>query len=460
MPQRASPYGHWASSTHFVLAAAGIVVGLGNVWRLPQSMAEHGGLAFLLVYALCLAGVTAPLMANEWLLGRWMRSNLVWGVRHLSRTGELSRAWEYVGWVALVGAALVLSYYAVIAGWTMAYAVRAAAGMLSAPDPANAQAAFLNLAGDAERSLAWHTIFMVMVVIVVSYGRLGLQRAALLLLPVAAVLLGVVVAYAWFDGTLAVAIATLLGFRPGDLGLAGLVAALSQAFYTLSLGVGVHVAYGTYLKSGAPVWRMASAVLAIDLVMALLAGLGVYGLLKGAGLDAAAGVPLLFRQVAAALADVSPLVALAFFLALALLTLTSAIALLEPLTQRGMERFRVTRIQAAAGAGMLVWFAGLITLLSFNVLADATAFGMTPAQWLLQLTGRLLIPFAALGLCIYTGRMLPRALAAELLGTEPSDRGFRTWYWLMRYPARVGIIIVLIDALGVVQSLSGVWLDQ
>ena len=109
MPLRSSPYGYWGSPGRFVLAVLGIVVGLGNLWRLPSLIADNGGSAYLLVYLISLCGLAAPLLINEWVLGRWMRSNMVWGLRHLSRAGQVGRGWQLLGWTALLAAALVLN---------------------------------------------------------------------------------------------------------------------------------------------------------------------------------------------------------------------------------------------------------------------------------------------------------------------------------------------------------------
>ncbi len=421
MPLRSSPYGYWGSPGSFVLAVLGIVVGLGNLWRLPSLIADNGGSAYLLVYLISLCGLAAPLLINEWVLGRWMRSNMVWGLRHLSRAGQVGRGWQLLGWTALLAAALVLSYYAVIAGWTLAYAIRAGAGVFASIESDAVRAQFLALAGDPERSLAWHTIFMVFVTLVVAHGpRLGLQRAASLLVPTAFALAVGLLFYA--SGT-------------GHLGT-GLLSAISQSFYTLSLGAGVMLAYGVFLPDDTPILRCAGAVLLGDLLFTLVGGAALFAVVLASGDAPRAGVAML-----------------------ALLTLTSAIGLLEPIVLRLMERYGLSRVYAATASGMLIWLFGLLTILSFNVLAEIAPGSRTLAEWLLDLTGRLLVPLTTLGLCIYVGRLLPRSLVAELWGTEPSNRVFQAWYWMMRYPARIGIIIVLIDALGVGQRLVQLWAE-
>lgn len=458
MPLRSSPYGYWSSPTRFVLAVLGLVIGLGNLWRLPGLVANHGGSAFLLIYLLSLFGLAAPLLINEWLLGRWMRSNIVWGLRHLSQVGNIGRGWQVFGWTALIAAGLVLSYYAVIAGWTLAYAIRAGAGVFAQADAGAIRDQFLALAGDPERSLAWHTIFMVFVTIIVAHGpRVGLERAVSLLVPTAIVLVVGLFLLAGSTGYLQTAAGQLLGFRPADLGVTGVLSAISQSFYTLSLGVGAMLAYGVFLPSNAPIVRSAFVVLIGDTVFMLVGGMAIYAVVLASGEVPRTGVPLLFQQVPQAFGALGALPALAVFVLLALLTLTSAIGLLEPIVVRCMERFGISRVFAATASGILIWMIGLTTVLSFNVLAEVSPGGRTIAEWLLDLTGRVLFPLTTLGLCIYVSRMLPKALVAELWGVELTDRRYRVWHWMMRYPARIGIIIVLIDALGIGQRLVALW---
>ncbi len=460
MPLRSSPYGYWSSPGRFVLAALGIVVGLGNLWRLPSLVAEYGGSAYLVIYIVSLCAMAAPLLLNEWVLGRWMRSNMVWGLRHLSREGHVGRGWQLLGWSALIAAALVLSYYAVIAGWTLAYAIRAGAGTFSAIDAEAARQQFLALAGDPERSLAWHTIFMVFVTLVVAHGpKFGLQRSTTLLVPVAFVLAIGLLLYAAGTGYLGEAAGLLLGFRPMELGLTGVLSAISQSFYTLSLGAGVMLAYGVFLPDNTPLLRSAAAVLVGDLLFMLVGGTALFAVVLATGETPRSGVPLLFQQVPEAFGAQGAMPTLALYVMLALLTLTSAVGLLEPIVLRIMERFGLSRVFSATASGMLIWLFGLLTILSFNVLAELAPGGRTLAEWLLDLTGRLLVPLTTLGLCVYVGRLLPRTLVAELWGTEPSNRVFQAWYWMMRYPARIGIIIVLIDALGVGQRLVQLWAE-
>ena len=182
-----SIHGMWSTRLAFILAATGSAVGLGNIWRFPYTAGEYGGGAFVIVYLLCVALIGIPIMMAEIMLGRRGRQSPINTMRALARAEGQSGAWQILGWMGIVAGFLILSFYSVIAGWTMAYIFRAASGMFSAIDAAGAGAMFDGLVGDAERLLAWHTIFMVMVVLVVGNELAGFW-GMLVAVPVTAVI--------------------------------------------------------------------------------------------------------------------------------------------------------------------------------------------------------------------------------------------------------------------------------
>src|SRR3569623_66992 len=181
---RESSYGYWSSNRAFLWVAGGAAMGIGNVARLPYLMGEYGGVVFLAAYLLALVVVGLPLLTTEWMLGRWMRDDLVNGVARLVEASKAHKVWIVIGALSLVGAALILSFYSVVAGWSAAYVARVAGGVLSGVDADHAHATFLHLAQDPERSLTWHTLFMVVTCIIVAHGvRDGSDQGARRLVP-------------------------------------------------------------------------------------------------------------------------------------------------------------------------------------------------------------------------------------------------------------------------------------
>jgi neurotransmitter:Na+ symporter, NSS family len=459
MAIRESSYGYWTSHRGFFWAASGAAIGIGNIARLPYLAGEYGGVVFLAAYVVFLAIVSFPLLVGEWVIGRWTREDLVSGLGRLTEAAGASRAWVLIGAFALLSAVLVLSYYSVIAGWSVAYAFRAAAGSLTGLNAGQVQEVFLALAQDPERSLAWHTIFMVSVCIVVAGGvRDGIERAATYLVPAAMILMLGVFAYAYSAGDSQAAIHHMLAPSFERFGWRGALEALHQAFFTLALGLGVMVAFGSYLPARAPLLRLATGVIVADTLFSLIAGSALYALVFAAGLDPAPALTLLFQVFPLTLSQgvVSERVAATIYVAVFIMTLPAAAALMEPAVRYLLERLRITRVSAAIGCGIVIWFLGLGTLLSFSVMHALELFGRNFFDWLQWLTGRVLLPAVGLLLCVFVARIVPPNLRAEMWG-EGWPRTHAAWQWLLRFPARIGLIVLLLYTVGVIDFLVHLW---
>ena len=452
----------WSSSWVFVLAAAGVATGLGSVWRLPGLTHEYGGGAFLLVYVLAMLSMGLPVLVAQLLLGRGVRADLVRCVRDWAVHSGQHRAWRLMGYLALAGAAIVLSYYSVIAGWSLAYLVRAASGALTGVDAGATRATFLALVGDPEKGLAWHTIFMVATVICVSHGvRRGLERTTLHAFLLAAVALLLMLAGVAFEGHVGEALGAMLRPDFAALGWRGALEAVHQAFFGLSLGVGVMIAFGVYLRDDAPLMGLGLSVLLLNIMFTLLAGVGVGALLAGADMTPSASLQLIFETVPAAAAAAGDGWTLTlFFTVLLLVALTTTVGLMEPLVIWLRARLGMNRIVAAASTGLVIWLLGLVTLLSFNLLADARLFGLTPFELLSRVSSRLLLPLVGLLTCLFVGRYLPpeRLLAVWGKGEGgPGNALFSLWHAALRYPARIGMILVLLYAVGLFTLVDRIW---
>jgi neurotransmitter:Na+ symporter, NSS family len=458
MAIRESSYGYWSSHRGFLYAASGAVIGIGNIARLPWLAGEYGGVIFLAAYFLFLGLVSWPLLVAEWMIGRWTREDLILGLGRMAETAKVSRAWVLIGTLSLVAAVLILSYYSVVAGWSVAYAFRSAGGGLRDLDASGVQQVFFSLAQDPERSLAWHTIFMVVVCLVVAAGvRQGIERAANYLVPGAFFFIIGVAAFSWSRGDSAAAIHHMLAPDWSHFGWRGAIEALHQAFFTMAIGLGAMVAFGSYLPADAPVLRMAGAVIVADTVFSLLAGGALYSLIFAAGLNPAPGITLLFQVFPLTLSQGVPQgIATAIYLVMFMITLTAAAALMEPAVRYMVERLRVTRVSAAISCGILIWFLGLGTLLSFNIMQSVEFFGRNFFDWLQWLTGRLLLPMIGLLLCVFVSRILPDQLIGEMWGTS-APRALATWKWMLRFPARISLIVLLLYCVGAIDFMVWLW---
>lgn len=455
---RESSYGYWSSARAFVWVAAGACIGIGNIARLPYLMGQYGGWVFLAVYVAALALLGLPLLVAEWALGRWMRDDIVSGFARLAMTADASRRWRLLGGCALLGAAMILSYYSVVAGWSLGYVFRAASGSLDG-DAGVAASRFLELAQDPERSLGWHTLFMVMTCVIVAQGfREGMERAAGYFVPVAFVaLVAIVLAAGRYGDTVAAAEYMFLG-DPSKLGWRGVLEALQQAFFTLALGFGSMMTLGAYLPASLPLGRLAVSVIVLDTLFSLLCGIVLLAFVLGAGLKPSPGMGMVFQTLPQALPPgwIGIAIATPFYLVLFTVTLLSAAALLEPLTRYLMERLRLTRVFAATAAAIMVWYLGLGSLLSFSVLADMRLFGQNFFEWMQLLSATLIAPLSGLMICVLVGHVLPAELARSVAGPR-EERWTRLWIFMLSYPARVGLLAILLYALGSFDWLAQLW---
>ncbi|HEX4873106.1 MAG TPA: sodium-dependent transporter [Nevskiaceae bacterium] len=457
---RESAYGYWTSPRAFLWVAAGCALGIGSLVRLPALMASYGGSAFLLVYLLALLTLGLPLLLGEWLLGRWMREDLVSGFQRLGLPSRTEQRWRLLGRMFLIAAALVLSYYSVIAGWSLGYAFRAAAGALQGEtDPLRSTERFLRLAQDPERSLSWHTLFMVAVTIVVSHGfKEGIEKTARLLLPVAGLMALLLLLLALQGPGAAPALAQLVEPDFSRLGWRGVLEALQAAFFTLGLGLGAMLALGSYLPASMPLVRYGFAVLLIDTGLSLVVGFAVLSLTLPAGLEGVDSLTALFQLLPTVLPPGlrGQLFATVLYLLIFVVTLLAAAALLEPLTRFLMERQRTSRVFAATTGAVLIWALGIGSLLSFSLLSGLTLLGQTFFGWLQLLTALVLAPLGGLGLGLLLTRVVSREALAAAWG--PGEEAWRpAWYGALRYPARLGLIAVVLHACGLFDAVVLLW---
>src|SRR5690554_3405557 len=300
MDKNTSIHGMWSSRLMFILAATGSAVGLGNIWRFPYMTSDNGGGAFVLVYLGCIFFVGLPILVAEILIGRHGRVSPINTFRKLTRESGASRHWVAIGWIGIVAGILILSFYSVVAGWTLHYGwlyLKQLFGGAPITDPG---ATFQGLLASPVELTFWHAMFMLLTVAVVALGvEKGLERAVRFLMPSLFVLLLVLVVYGFTTGRMADAAAFL--FRPDWSAIDGNVflRAMGQAFFTLSLGMCTMMTYGAYLpREGVSIPRAGLAIALTDTSVALLAGLAIFPVVIAFGIDPAGGGPgLIFTSL-------------------------------------------------------------------------------------------------------------------------------------------------------------------
>ncbi|MTW19905.1 sodium-dependent transporter [Allochromatium palmeri] len=468
---RGSIHGQWSSRFVFILAAVGSAVGLGNIWKFPYITGENGGGAFVLVYLVCIALIGVPIMMAEILIGRRGRQSPINTMRVLVADEQANPAWRWLGWLGVVTGFLILSYYSVIAGWALAYVFRAGAGLFTGADADSVSTLFGALLGSPESMLAWHTIFMVMTMVVVARGvRGGLEKAVTLLMPALFVLLVLLVFYAMYQGAFARGVEFLFNadfskvFQhceslesggPASCRFTGepLLIALGHAFFTLSLGMGAIMVYGSYMPGNASIARATLIIVAADTVAALLAGLAIFPIVFANGLEPAAGPGLIFQTLPIAFGSMpgGRLFGTLFFVLLTFAAWTSAISLIEPAVAWLVENRGIARVPAAIAVGVLAWVLGIGSVLSFNLWSGESfqLFGKTWFDLMDYLTANILLPLGGLFIALFAGWVMSRAASRGELRMG-DRRGYRTWRFLVRYVSPWLVVIVFLNAIGLI----------
>jgi NSS family neurotransmitter:Na+ symporter len=457
MAERTSIHGMWSSRLAFILAATGSAVGLGNVWKFPYITGENGGGAFVLVYLLCVLMIGIPIMMAEVLLGRRGRQSPINTMRTLAHEESRHGFWQIVGWGGVVAGFLIISYYSVIAGWAIAYVFRAASASFSGLTGEAAKELFGALVGDPERLLAWHTIFMVMTTVVVSRGvRSGLEQAVRFLMPTLFVLLLVLVGYATTTGKFMEGLEFLFVADFSALTKGAVLTAMGHAFFTLSLGMGAIMMYGSYLPKGASITQTSVTIALMDTVVALLAGMAIFPIVFASGLEPGAGPGLVFLTLPIAFGGMpgGVLFGTLFFVLLVFAAWTSAISLIEPAVAWLVENRGMQRVRAATIVGMVAWSLGILIIMSFSDWAFQFDFGgETKSNGLFDildiLTANFMLPLGGLAMALFAGWMMSRSSTLEELRLG-DGMIYRFWYFLVRYVAPLGVLLVFMRGLGVI----------
>jgi NSS family neurotransmitter:Na+ symporter len=445
--KRTSLHGHWSSRMAFILAVTGSAVGLGNIWKFPYIAGQNGGGAFVLVYLVCVIVIGMPVMMSEILIGRRGRRNPIATMELLGKEEGSSANWQWVGGMGVAAGILILSYYSVIAGWTLGYIVKSASGVFVGASPEAVSAQYNGFVGDWRMIGFCHTLFMALAIFVVARGvERGLEQAVRFMVPALLILMLVLLGYSINSGYFGEGVAFMFTPDWSKLTWDSVLAALGQAFFTLSIGMGAIMAYGAYLPEETSITGASAAVVTADTAIAILAGLAIFPLVFANGLDPADGPGLVFQTLPLAFGQMAGGVFFStiFFVLLSFAAWTSAIGLMEPAVAWVVEHFHKSRSQATVMVGGLIWLIGFGSVLSFNVLADTKFLAGTVFDNVDYLTSNIMLPLGGLLITIFAGWVMCRNSTADELGSSGSL--YKAWRLLARFIAPIGILFVLINA--------------
>jgi neurotransmitter:Na+ symporter, NSS family len=453
---RKSIHGEWSSRWAFILAAAGSAIGLGNIWKFPYLAGQYGGGAFVLVYLLAVALIGLPIMIAEIMLGRRARRSPINAMRILAHEEGRSRHWQWLGWMGVVAGFLILSYYSVIGGWTVAYVFRTGSGVFTGASAETVAGAFDAFVADPEKLLGWHTLFLVMTMVIVARGvRGGLERAAKYLMPALFLILLLLVGYAMNTGRFVDGVRFLFAADFAKITGAAILAAMGQAFFSLSLGMGAIMVYGSYLSHTASIARSSVQVAAADTGVALLAALAIFPIIFANGLDPSQqGVGLVFKSLPLAFGHMpaGAFFGALFFVLLVFAAWTSAISIIEPAVAYLVENRHMSRMRACLWTGGGVWLLGIGTVLSFNRWAGYTWFGgLSFFDTLDFLTSNIMLPLGGLLIAVFAAWCLRRHASETELRLSPA--GYAIWRNVTRFVTPLAVLIVLLQVSGVLRAI-------
>ena len=452
---RKSIHGQWTNRTVFILAATGSAVGLGNIWKFPYIAGENGGGTFVLVYLLCIALIGIPIMMAEIMLGRRGKQSPINTMLALAKDEGRNPGWVWLGWMGVLAGFLILSYYSVIAGWAMSYVFRTAGGMFIGVTADGVNSIFTDLVTDPERLLAWHTIFMVMTMAVVARGvKHGIEKAVTFLMPLLFGLLIIIVIYSMTTGYFMEGVRFL--FTPGEISGKAILIAMGHAFFTLSLGMGAIMVYGSYLSRKHSIVQASILIALADTVVALLAGLAIFPIVFANGLEPGAGPGLIFQTLPIAFGHMQAgtLVGVVFFTLLVFAAWTSAISLIEPAVAYMVENKGYNRIYASVWIGVLTWLVGLGTVFSFNIWKDKTLTipyifeKLTFFDTLDYLTANIMLPLGGLFIALFAAWIMKESSTREELDTYPWL--YKIWNFLTSFITPLAVIVVFLKAIGAI----------
>ncbi len=453
MAQRA----HWRSRAGFILAAAGSAVGLGNIWKFPYETGENGGGIFVIVYLLCVLFVGLPVMTAEILLGRAAQCSPVGAMRRLA--GRRS-GWVFFGWLGVASSFLILSYYSVVAGWSLHYTWLAVKGGINGLGAEATKAIYVELFGNPWLNVGWHFVFMAMTMAVVAGGvSKGVERWSVILMPALFIMLGGLLIRAMTLDGFGPAMDFVFGFHAEDFGRRGVLEALGQAFFSLSLGMGAILTYGSYLKRDDDIMSSAITISALDTGIAIAAAMVLFPIIFSHGMEPAAGPGLVFITIPVAISQLPAggFLMMVFFALLVVAALTSAISMLEVTTSYFVDERRWPRTKATLIAGGAITLIGIPSALSGSVWffgsSMVSVIGMNWFDALGYLTNNFMLPLGGLGIALFTAWRLDDAIRHDhfLSGTKLGVF-YRGWLLLLKFVVPVAIVFVFLDSIGMLRG--------
>jgi neurotransmitter:Na+ symporter, NSS family len=434
----------WKSRWTFVLAATGSAVGLGNIWKFPYITGENGGGAFVLVYLGCILLIGIPVMIAEIMTGRTGRSDPAHSMYTLATQEGRSPLWGIVGGMGMIAGLMIMMFYSVVAGWALEYVAQSVTGQYSSQTPAEIEASFGALLASSPRQLVWHTLFSLMTAAIVAAGvTKGIGRTVDVMMPMLFVCLALLVGYSAVEGDFSAGLHFMFDTDFSRLTADSILIAMGHAFFTLSLGMGAIMAYGAYFPGHASIGKTVLTIASLDTIIALLAGMAMFPLVFANGLTPGQGPGLMFVTLPIAFSNIpgGAIVGGLFFFLVSIAALSSSISLIEP-GVAGLNKLGIPRFASTVGLTLIAWIGGVASI-QYGAVFNALDY----------ITANIMLPLGGLMIALFVGWALPGRRVLDETGMAGGP-GYQAWYFVLRFIAPIGILLVFMNSLGLFKFFS------
>ncbi len=446
---------NFGSKLGVILATAGSAVGLGNVWRFPYMAGENGGAVFIIIYVVCVLLLGIPCMVSEFIVGRHGRANTARAFSVLAGGGP----WSIIGYMGVLTGFLITGYYAVVAGWCVQYVWSSLIGHMQG-SPEYFRIYFAELSTDPVKPVLWTAIILGVTYLIIEHGvRDGIERASKMMMPTLFVLLLVIVVASCMLPGADKGIEFL--FKPdfSKINSNVFLAALGQSFYSMSIAMGCLCTYASYFSRQTNLTNSAVQIGVIDCLVAILAGLMIFPAAFSVGVNPDSGpslifitLPNVFTQAFASIPVIGYVIALLFFILLALAALTSLMSLHEVSTAFFQEEFRISRKRAAVIVSISTTIIGAFCSLSLGAVDGLVLWGKSLFDWFDFITGQIFLPIVGFLTCIFVGWAVPHKLVRDEFTNWGTLRGrfFHLYLFLVKYVCPLAILFIFLNQLGLI----------
>lgn len=445
---------HWGSRIGFIMATAGSAIGLGSLWRFPYIIGENGGGAFVILYLIFTFLIGIPIFIGELVMGRSSQKGVVEAFSHLSKD---TSHWRMAGWLNIISNLLILSYYSVVAGWAVNYTFMSLNQFTSGKTPEQISQIFHIVFTSSEINLFWHFIFMLMTAGVVFGGvRKGIEYWSKILTPALLIILIGMFAFSITLPGFPEALHFTLYPNFSKLTPNAILNALGMSFWTLSVGLGIILTYGSYMKPDSDIPKTGVIIAITSALVSLFAALMIFPIVFSFGLPPSAGpglvfqtLPILFSQLPATL-----LLSTTFFILFVFAALTSSISILEMLVANLMELFRWSRKKSVLLSSLACFIMGIPSALSGSKALFPEwekIYGKNFFDTVNYITGSWFMPLSGLLFAIFVGWFMDAKLASQEFNKGTTlKNSVRYWLFLIRWVAPIGIFLILLQEGGII----------